>query len=73
MVCFTTDGLDGNSGAAGVVVDGTTLQRAAAAGIDLRGAAEDNDLGPAFGALGDLIVTGATGTNVCDLAVWLEG
>lgn len=72
VVCFTTDGLDGNSGAAGVVVDGTTLERAASGGVDLHGAAEDNDLGPAFAALGDLIITGATGTNVCDLALWLE-
>ena len=73
VLCGATDGLDGNSGAAGVIVNGSTIERARALGLDLERSAQNSDLEPAFEALGDLVITGATGTNVCDLAIWLEG
>lgn len=62
-----TDGIDGTTAAAGAIVDGTTLHRARALGLDPIAALEDNDSGGFFDALGDQIVTGPTGTNVGDL------
>jgi hydroxypyruvate reductase len=66
-----TDGIDGPTDAAGAVVDGSTLERGAALGLDVERALVDNDAYPFFEALGDLIVTGPTGTNVMDLQVVL--
>jgi glycerate 2-kinase len=64
-----TDGIDGNSDAAGAVVDGTTVERSAAAGLDSVRAIEHFDAYPLFEKLGDAIVTGPTGNNVRDLRV----
>ena len=68
-----TDGTDGPTDAAGAVADGTTVARAAAAGLAAAGHLEGNDAYPLFAALGDLIVTGPTGTNVMDLRLVLVG
>jgi hydroxypyruvate reductase len=62
-----TDGIDGNSPAAGAVADGTTCARARARGLDPDHALARFDAFPLFAALGDAIVTGPTGTNVRDL------
>src|ERR1700722_12563392 len=62
-----TDGIDGNSPAAGAVVDGTTLMRAQARGLDHRMSLEQFDAYPFFKALGDEIETGPTGNNLRDL------
>lgn len=62
-----TDGSDGGSGAAGALVDGQSGARAVAAGIDLREALVRHASGSALRKLGDLIVTGPTGTNVNDM------
>jgi glycerate 2-kinase len=64
-----TDGRDGNSDAAGGLVDGATAERAAAAGKDLRDAVEQFDSATALAAAGDAVFTGPTGTNVGDLLV----
>jgi hydroxypyruvate reductase len=66
-----TDGIDGNSPAAGAVADGTTLARAQARGLDLRTALEKFDAYPLLSALGDAIQTGPTGNNLRDLRVLL--
>jgi hydroxypyruvate reductase len=66
-----TDGIDGPTDAAGAVADGESVARAAEIGIDLEERLADNDAYPAFEALGDLIVTGPTGTNVMDLMLVL--
>jgi glycerate 2-kinase len=66
-----TDGIDGNSSAAGAVVDGTTLARAQAAGVDPAQALRHFDAFPLFVALGDAIITGPTGNNVRDLRILL--
>ncbi len=66
-----TDGIDGNSPAAGAIADGSTAQRARAAGIDLSKALKEFDAYPAFEKLGDTIVTGPTGNNVRDLRILL--
>jgi len=68
-----TDGTDGPTDAAGAVADGTTLQRARAAGLDASRHLENNDAYPFFEQLGDLLMTGPTLTNVMDLRVILVG
>lgn len=66
-----TDGIDGNSPAAGAIADGTTVQRARAMGLDLQNAMLHFDSFPFFERLGDTIMTGPTGNNVRDLRVLL--
>ncbi|MFO7549419.1 MAG: DUF4147 domain-containing protein [Acidimicrobiia bacterium] len=64
---FATDGVDGPTNAAGAVVDGGTTERIRAAGVDPEAALSANDSHRALDASGDLVLTGPTGTNVCDL------
>lgn len=67
-----TDGVDGPTDAAGAIVDETTIRRAVRAGLPAAAQAlAANDSHPVFAALGDLIQTGPTGTNVGDLQVFL--
>lgn len=66
-----TDGTDGPTDAAGAMADGATLARAAAAGLDARRALRENDSYPFFQRLGDLVMTGPTGTNVMDVRLML--
>jgi hydroxypyruvate reductase len=66
-----TDGIDGNSPAAGAVVDGTTIARASEKGLNAETALTTFDAYPFFDALGDTIMTGYTGTNVRDVRVLL--
>jgi hydroxypyruvate reductase len=61
-----TDGIDGSEDNAGAIADGTSATRMRAAGIDPRAALANNDAYSAFNAIGDLLVTGPTGTNVND-------
>jgi glycerate 2-kinase len=68
-----TDGSDGPTDAAGAVADPTTLARARAAGLDPRAALAANDAYRFFAGLGDLVVTGPTGTNLLDLHLGLLG
>ena len=66
-----TDGIDGNSIATGAVADGTTLQRAQAAGLDVDRALREFNAYPLLEKLGDAIVTGPTGNNVRDIRMLL--
>ncbi|MDP9267330.1 MAG: DUF4147 domain-containing protein [Acidobacteriota bacterium] len=66
-----TDGIDGNSPAAGAIADGSTTARAQAAGFDPANSLAAFDAFPFFEALGDTIVTGPTGNNVRDLRILL--
>lgn len=66
-----TDGLDGNCPAAGAMIDETTLSRAQALELDPEDFLARSDSFSFFDALGDAIVTGATGTNVRDLRILL--
>jgi glycerate 2-kinase len=70
-LCAGTDGIDGNSPAAGAVVDSTTMERARRIGLDPIGFLERSDSYSFFVALGDAITTGPTGTNVRDLRILL--
>jgi hydroxypyruvate reductase len=66
-----TDGIDGNSPAAGAVADGDTLGRARAVGLDPRATQEQSDAYTFFAKLGDTILTGPTGNNLRDLRILL--
>ena len=66
-----TDGIDGPTDAAGAIADPTTIARAHAAGLSPEQHLSDNNAYAFFDALGDLIHTGPTGTNVGDLQVIL--
>lgn len=61
-----TDGIDGSEDNAGAFVDGTTARRLRALGLDGRTLLAGNDSYSGFEAIGDLFVTGPTGTNVND-------
>lgn len=67
-----TDGRDGPTDAAGGLVDYTTLSRMGDAGIDPVAVLADNDSYHGLKAVGDLLMTGATGTNVADLQVLIR-
>ena len=66
-----TDGVDGPTDAAGAVVDNTTTERAKAARLTPSAFLDRNDAYGFFAELGDLVITGPTGTNVGDLQVVL--
>lgn len=68
-----TDGIDGSEDNAGGFVDGTTMARLAAAGLDHAATLARNDSYALFAALGDLLVTGPTRTNVNDVRAVLIG
>ncbi len=69
MLSAGTDGIDGNSPAAGAVADGETLGRARAMGMEPGDAFRRSDAHNFFARLGDAIVTGPTGTNLRDLRI----
>ncbi len=72
VASFATDGIDGQSDAAGGVADDTSLARSRALGLAPPGAfLAANDSRALLASLRDLIVTGPTGTNVLDLSVLL--
>jgi hydroxypyruvate reductase len=66
-----SDGIDGNSAAAGAIADGTTLERAKARGLDAAAHLSGFNAYPLFEALGDAVVTGPTGNNLRDLRILL--
>jgi hydroxypyruvate reductase len=65
-IACDTDGVDGVEEAAGAILTADTLERARLAGVDPVVALAENDSYSFFSALGDLVVTGPTGTNVND-------
>jgi len=64
---FGTDGIDGNSSAAGAIADGTTLFRSIRRKLDPHDFLERNDSSSFFERIDDALITGATGTNVGDV------
>lgn len=68
-----TDGIDGNSPAAGALADDRTLARAEASGLDPRRFLAESDAYSFFNALDDCVMTGPTSTNVRDVRVLLAG
>ncbi len=67
VAALATDGNDGPTDAAGAIATGSTIARGRAAGLDALAFLADNDSYHYFSALGDLIITGPTNTNVNDL------
>jgi glycerate 2-kinase len=64
-----TDGTDGPTEVAGGLGDGTTMERSGQKGLDVHESLKRHDALSLLSALGDEIMTGNTGTNVCDLNV----
>jgi hydroxypyruvate reductase len=73
MVSGGTDGTDGPTDAAGAIADGETIKRANKQNISALAHLKNNDAYHFFKPLGDLIITGATGTNVADVAFVMVG
>ncbi len=71
VLCGGTDGVDGPTDAAGAIADGSTCSRAEENGLYPRSFLENNDAYSFFRAIGDLLVTGPTGTNVADVVIGL--
>ena len=69
LASLSTDGVDGPTDAAGAIVDGKTLERAANKGLNPEEFLAENNSYNFFSELGDLIFTGPTGTNVNDVSV----
>ncbi len=69
VASLSTDGVDGQTDAAGAIADGYTLERAGQARLDTERFLGDNDSYSFFSKLNDLIFTGQTGTNVNDISV----
>jgi glycerate 2-kinase len=67
-----TDGIDGNSPAAGAVADGETLGRAMAEGLNPGDAFRRSDAFTFFARLNDAVITGPTGNNLRDLRILLS-
>ena len=66
-----SDGTDGPTDAAGGIVTGGFAAACRARGLSIDAALQNNDAYPLLGAMDALIMTGPTGTNVCDVAVLL--
>jgi hydroxypyruvate reductase/glycerate 2-kinase len=64
-----TDGKDGSADAAGALVDGETMARARAKGLDPAAYLAENDSYNFFRQVGGLLITGPTGTNVMDVQI----
>jgi len=69
VASLSTDGVDGPTDAAGAIVDGKTIARAAEMSVNPEEFLAENDSYNFFSKLGDLIFTGPTGTNVNDVSV----
>ena len=73
LISAGSDGTDGPTDAAGGYADGDTVRELTEHGIDIRAYLDNNDAYHALGAVGNLLFTGPTGTNVNDVTVGLIG
>ena len=69
IAAVDTDGTDGPTEVAGGIADSTTVERAERKGLDVFERLKVHDSNKILRTLGDEIITGNTGTNVCDLNV----
>ncbi|MBK1673894.1 hydroxypyruvate reductase [Ectothiorhodospira shaposhnikovii] len=72
LLAAGTDGSDGNTLAAGALVDAGTMSRARALGLDVEQALAGANAHVVLKACGDLVTTGPTGTNVMDLVIGIR-
>ena len=73
LICVGSDGTDGPTDAAGGYVDGDTLAALTEKGLSYASMLQNHDAYHALEAVGGLIKTGPTGTNVNDIAAALIG
>ncbi|MEO6390664.1 MAG: DUF4147 domain-containing protein [Pyrinomonadaceae bacterium] len=71
ILCAGTDGIDGNSPAAGAIIDESSIDRADRAGLNAEEFLARSDSHTYFSKLTDVVMTGPTGTNVRDLRILL--
>jgi len=69
MLSIDSEGTDGTTSAAGGLCDSTSYARAREAGVNLHAALRGHATHEALTALGDAVITGNTGTNLCDLNI----
>jgi len=69
FICLGTDGIDGNSPAAGGIVDGISLKRIRENKINLKKELENNNSYFVLSTLKDAVITGHTGTNLADICI----
>lgn len=69
ILCMGTDGIDGNSKAAGAILTPTTVSRIKESGLNVKQYLDKHDSYTALKKLRSLIVTGYTGTNVNDISI----
>jgi len=72
LVSIGSDGIDGNSDAAGAIIDNRTFSRSKRLNLDYKKYLKDNDSHHFFKKTGDLVYTGLTGSNVADIGVILR-
>ncbi len=72
LASFATDGVDGNSDAAGAIADGCSAARAKKKRLSASRFLQENDSSAFFQTLGDGLSTGQTGTNVMDIQIILQ-
>src|SRR6267143_1921389 len=70
---FATDGIEGQTNAAGALADGTTVMRGLKLGMYPEQFLRNNDSYHYFSKLKDLVITGPTGTNVNDIMILAVG
>ena len=69
---LTTDGIDGNCEAAGAIADKYTYIKSQKKGLEPKKFLKDNNSYDFFKALGDLLITNKTGTNVMDIQILIK-
>ena len=71
-ISLATDGEDGSTDAAGAIFNGSTLERSTQLGLDYSKNLEDQSSYHFFQTLGDLLITGSTGTNINDIFILIK-
>jgi len=71
VVGLDSDGTDGPTEFAGAITDGSTMKRSRKSGLNIFDSLKRHNVTPVLSALGDAILTGATGTNVNDLKLMI--
>ena len=71
IASLATDGIDGPTDSAGAIVDGATTEKIVKLNLSIDATLRDNDTYNLFKKVGDLLITGPTGTNVNDLTLIL--
>ena len=72
IASFATDGIDGKSDAAGAIADGFSLDKSKKRNLNLNSFLENNNSYEFFKELGDLFITGPSGTNVMDIQIIMK-